>query len=82
MKDYIHSRKTGISYLFACHSAFRLVGQEPEPSEATDMVLACCFLGKVLGVGCHYFPPTFAARYTTREILVAKSGTMGENIVR
>ena len=60
-----------------------------QPSQATDMALACCFLGKVLGVGCHYFPPpldipTFAARYlhvcTTREILVAKGGTMGENI--
>ena len=54
------------------------------------MPLACCSLGKVLGVGCHYFPPsldipTFAARYlhvcTTREILVAKKcGTTGENI--
>ena len=51
------------------------------------MALACCFLGKVLGVGCHYFHPpldipTFAARYlhvcTTREILVAKGGTVGE----
>ena len=75
----------------ACHSALRLVGQEPGPIQATDMALACCFLGKVLGVGCHYFPPpldipTFAARYlqvcTTREILVAKGGTMGENTVR
>ena len=36
-----------------CHSALRLVGQEPEPSQATDMALACCFLDKVLGVGCH-----------------------------
>ena len=76
--------------LIACHSALRLVGQEPELSQATDMTLACCFLGKVLGVGCHYFPPpldipTFAARYLqvcmTREILVAKGGTMGENII-
>ena len=76
---------------FACHSALRLVGQEPELSQATDMALACCFLGKVIGVGCHYFPPpldipTFAAKYlyvcTTREILVAKGGIMGENIVR
>ena len=24
----------------ACHSALRLVGQEPEPSQATDMALA------------------------------------------
>ena len=69
----------------ACHSALRLVGQEPEPSQATDMALACCFLNKVLGVGCRYFPPpldipTFAARYlyvcTTREILVAEGGNM------
>ena len=50
------------------------------------MPLACCSLGKVLGVGCHYFPPsldipTFAARYlhvcTTREILVANGAIMG-----
>ena len=59
--------------------------------QATDMALACCLLGKVLGVGCHYFRPpleipTYAAMYlhvcTTRDILVAKGGTMGENIVR
>ena len=56
-------------YIYACHSALRLVGQEPEPSQAPDMALAwCCCLGKVLGAGCHYFPPpldipTFAARY-------------------
>ena len=80
-----------ITLRIACHSALRLVGQEPEPSQATDMALACCFLGKVLGLGCHYFPPpldilNFAARYLhvrmTREILVAKGGTMGENIAR
>ena len=74
----------------ACHSALRLVGQEPEPSQMTDMALACSLLGKVLWVCCHYFPPpldipTFAARYlhlcTTRQILVAEGGTMGENIV-
>ena len=64
-------------------------GQEPEPSQATDTALACCFLGKVLGVGCHYFPPPldipiFAARYlhvhTTREILLARilSGNLAE----
>ena len=68
---------------------FRLVGQEPEPSQAIDTALACCFLGKVLGVGWHYFPsplvnPTFAARYlhtcTTREILAAKGGTVGRGM--
>ena len=79
------------SFVRSCHPALRLVGQKPGPSQATDMALACCFLGKVLGVGCHYFPPpldipTFAARYlhvcTTREILVANGVTVGENIVR
>ena len=74
----------------SCHSALILVGQEPGPSQATDMALACCFLSKVLEVGYHYFPPpleipTFAARYlhvcTTREILVAKGAIMGENII-
>ena len=53
------------------------VTQQPELSQTTDMALACCFLDKVLGVGCHYFPPpldipTFAARYlqacTTRRV--------------
>jgi hypothetical protein len=42
--------------------------QEPEPSQATGMVLARCILGKFLGVVCHCFPlplevPTFAARF-------------------
>jgi hypothetical protein len=42
--------------------------QEPEPSQATGMVLARCTLGKFLRVVCHCFPlpldvPTFAARY-------------------
>jgi hypothetical protein len=40
--------------------------QEPEPSQATGMALACCILGKFLRVVCHCFPlpvdvPTFAA---------------------
>jgi hypothetical protein len=47
---------------------FRPVWQEPEPCQATGMALACCILGKFLGVVCHCFPlpldvPTFAARY-------------------
>ena len=55
-------------FIHSCHSALRLVGQEPEPSQATDTALACLFLGKVLWVGCLYFPPplaipTFAAKY-------------------
>jgi hypothetical protein len=41
--------------------------QEPEPSQATGMALACCILGKFLGLVCHCFPPpldvpTLAAR--------------------
>jgi hypothetical protein len=41
--------------------------QEPEPSQATGMALACCILGKFLGVVCHCCPllldvPTFVAR--------------------
>ena len=80
-----------IFFFFACHSALRLFGQEPEPSQATDTAEASYFLCRVLGVGCHYFLPpldipSFAARYlhvcTTWEILVAKGGTMGENISR
>ena len=47
-----------------CHSALRLVGQEPEPSQA----LACCFLGQVLGVGCHYFPPAFRHSNLRRQV--------------
>jgi hypothetical protein len=49
------------------YSALRPVRQEPEPIQATGMVLARCILGKFLGVGYHYFPPplnvpTFVAR--------------------
>jgi hypothetical protein len=41
--------------------------QETDPSQASGMALACCFLGKFLGVVCHCIPlplyvPTFAAR--------------------
>ena len=50
------------------HSALRLVGQEPEPSQATDMALACCFLGQVLGVGCHYFPPALRHSNLRRQV--------------
>ena len=74
---------------FACHSALRLVEQEPEPSQATAIALTCCFLGKVLGVGCHYFPPpldipTFTAMdlHVCTTILLAKGGTMVRNIVQ
>jgi hypothetical protein len=62
--------------------------QEPEPSQSTGMAMARCILGKFLGVGCHCFPlpldvPTFAAiclhAPSTRAVLVAKGGTVGEN---
>ena len=53
----------------ARHSALRLVGLEPEPSQATDMTLACCFLGKVLRVVCHYFPPLFRHSNLLRQVL-------------
>ena len=48
-----------VTYILFIHqySALRPVQQEPEPSEATDMALARCILGKFLGVGCHFFPP-------------------------
>jgi len=44
-----------------------MVRRGPELSQATGMALAHCVLGKLLGVGCHYFPPlldvpTFVAR--------------------
>ena len=34
-------------------------GQRPELSQATGIALVRCVLGKFLGVGCHYFPPTY-----------------------
>ena len=66
-------------------------GQRPELSQANGMALVSCILGKFLGVVCHCFPPcldvpTFATKclhvVTTREILVAECGTVGENVVR
>jgi hypothetical protein len=49
------------------YSALRLVRQESELSQATSMALPHCILGKILGVGYHYFHPpldvpTFVAR--------------------
>jgi hypothetical protein len=32
-------------------------GQRPELSQAIGIALVRCILGKLLGVGCHYFPP-------------------------
>jgi hypothetical protein len=65
--------------------------QEPEPSQATGMALACCILGKFLGVVCHCFPlsldvPTFAARCLHIPINAStpssESGTVGENAAK
>jgi hypothetical protein len=33
-------------------------GQRPELSQAIGVALVRCILGKFLGVGCHYFPPS------------------------
>ena len=65
--------------------------QEPEPSHVTGMALAHCILGKFLGVVCHCFPPPAFRRShfscqvppsaTTREILAAKGGAVGEKDV-
>ena len=75
-----------IFHILRVTQPFRLVEQEPEPSQATVMALACCFLGKVLGVGYHYFTPPLdipiiAARYlhvcTRQEILVPKGWHYG-----
>ena len=55
-------------FVASCHSAFRLVEQEPGLSQATDIALACCFLGKVLGLGCHYFPPAIRHSNLRRQV--------------
>jgi len=64
-------------------------GQEPEPSQATGMALVRCILGKFLGAVFHCFPPRLdfplsppgaSTSATTREILAAKSGTVGEKV--
>ena len=41
---------------------------EPRPSQATDMALACCFLGKVLWVGCRYSPHAFRHSNIRRQV--------------
>ena len=56
------------SFIHSCHSALRPVEQEPEPSQATDMAVACRFVGKVLWVGCHYFPPAFSRSNLRRQV--------------
>ena len=92
--SYIYIRIV-ILNLIGIHSlVFSLEGrawQEPEPSHATGMALVHCILGKFLGVVCHGFPPAFRRSHfsgqvppyaTTRKILAAKGGTVGEKDVR
>ena len=71
---------TDYQYLFIHSLVFSLEGrvwQEPEPSHVTGMALAHCILGKFLEVVCQVPPST-----TTREILAAKGGTVGEKDIR
>ena len=63
-------------------------GQRPEFSQATDMVLVRCILGKFLGVACHCFPPlldipTFHHQVPPRPPRRERSQrrTVGENVV-
>ena len=67
-------------------------GQRPELSQATGIALVRCILGKFLGKVCHCFSPAFETfpllppgvftSATTREILVAEGGTVGENVAQ
>ena len=52
----------------ACHSALSLVGQELEPNQATDMALACCFLGKILGRRSPLLSPAFRHSNLRRQV--------------
>ena len=65
--------------------------QEPEPSRVTGMALAHCILGKFLGGSLPLLSPGFRRSHfsrqvppsaTTREILAAKGGTVGEKDIR
>ena len=69
------------------YSVLGPVWREPEPSQANGIALIRWILGKFLRVVCHCFPPpldvlTFApdasTSSTTREILAAKCGTLGD----
>ena len=65
--------------------------QEPEPSHVTGMALAHCVLGTFLGSSLPLLSPAFRRYHfsrqvppsaTTREILAAKDGTVGEKDIR
>ena len=89
---YSASTFTGYTIGFMHHSlVFSLRGQagrNHSPVPWPVWLLAHCILGKFLGVVCHCFPlpldvPTFTTTQrnaTTREILVAKGGTVGEKL--
>jgi len=46
-------------YYYYWYSALGSVWQRPEFSQANDMALVRCILGKFLGVACHCFTPLF-----------------------
>ena len=58
--EQIHPVHALLYYLFIiiyyCIQPSGQFGQQPEPSQATGMVLVRCILGKFLGVVCHCFP--------------------------
>ena len=43
-------------------------GQRPELSQATGMAVVRCILGKLLGVGCHCFPPLFRRSHFRHQV--------------
>jgi len=84
-----------LCYLIIIQSlVFSLEGrtwQEPEPSHVTGMALCTLHPGQVLGGSLPLLSPAFRRRHfsrqvppstTTREILAAKGGTVGEKDVR
>jgi len=73
--------------LYVIRSSALNTQQEPEPSHVTGMALAHCILDKFLGEVCHRFPPLLDVPQvppsaTTREILAAKCGIVGEKDIR
>ena len=65
--------------------------EEPEPSHVTGMALEHCILGNYWGGSLSLLSPAFTRSHfsrqvppsaTTREILAAKGGTVGEKDVR
>ena len=59
-KKVLKNNALNTTAVFACHSALRPVGQEPEPIQATDIALACCFLGESLMGRLPLLSPVFS----------------------